>query len=168
MKRASIRAPWIVLCIGLSAIGCEADIGTRDVGERPPPVAVQASALTDVERAYACALLENDAVRARMSGALESKLLSQCDVQGTAGVAAARRAPVRAAGATAEMLAAAAAAAPSADILVNDPALDVDGTTQSETSVAVHGNVVCVAGTTPARALARMASAALDTRSTEA
>lgn len=42
-------------------------------------------------------------------------------------------------------LSAAAFASSGTDILVNDPALDVGGSTQSETSIAVAGDVVCIA-----------------------
>jgi hypothetical protein len=93
----------------------------------------------------ACVLLDQPLARRRMSGSFETHLLRKC---GRIAAPAARSLPAPLSGEPAAG-AAGGGSAPlqngGADILVNDPALDTGGTTQSETSVVAHGNVVCVA-----------------------
>ncbi len=80
-----------------------------------------------------CTLLTDPAMRIQISGALETKLMIQCGE-----ITQATLDQIRSQGP-------AAVEAPGADTLVNDPAQDSGGTTQSETSVVVSGNNVCAA-----------------------
>jgi hypothetical protein len=70
-----------------------------------------------------------------MSGPFENKLLVRCG-----------KAPLnKLASRPAARLAPEIAALPGEDILVNNPALDVGGSIQSETTTAANGNIVCSA-----------------------
>ena len=80
-----------------------------------------------------------------MSAALERKLAVMCGLAKPAPASAATQTlppSQRLQGLAARV---ARASTPGSDILVNNPALDVGGTTQSETSLVVVGNVVCAA-----------------------
>jgi hypothetical protein len=96
-----------------------------------------------------CALLDQPFVRRRMSGAYETHLLQTCgrtlkrSVSGKQAPGA--RASAAAQGEPLPRPSAAALDAGNIDILVNDPSLDQGGTTQSETTIVAHGNVVCAA-----------------------
>ncbi len=99
-----------------------------------------------------CGLLQDQEERALLSGAFEFKLMRQC---GEISAEAPPQAAVQSEELVQGPAQAAAALGPTTDILVNNPALDTghidghpqhaSGTTQSETSVAVNGNVVCAA-----------------------
>ncbi len=126
---------WVV--VGL--VGC-GDIPTEDSGFAKPGEARQTSALS-ASAADGCSLLDNPTVRRRMSGAVETGLLRACGRM----PAVAKRPPV-VAGEPSGSISLAAAATTGTDVRVNDPAFDTDvNFTQSETSVAAVGNVVCVA-----------------------
>ena len=130
-----------VVCVSL--VACSAKEPAEPVEKDAPRAAPRAADVKPTLRASfdGCGLLENPDVRLRMSDALERKLRFMCE--GAPGVEAAREQHVLGA----EKPATETLAAPFAgtDILINDPALDVGGTTQSETSVAAFGNVVCAA-----------------------
>jgi hypothetical protein len=121
------RARTPLLLAGV-LVGC----GTTQTDERT------ATERSSIERAEACRLLEDRDARALMSGALEIKLKELCfgavaspDVAGSSAAPPAGKSLLEELGGN--------------DILVNDPSLDTGGSTQSETSVAAFGNVVCAA-----------------------
>src|SRR4051794_15265033 len=127
-------AGWVVA--GL--VGC-GDIPTEDSGFAKPGEARQISALS-ASAPDGCSLLDNPSVRSRMSGALEAGLVRACGRM----PAGARTQPT-VAGVSPGSISLAAAAATGTDVRVNNPAFDTDvNFTQSETSVAAAGNVVCV------------------------
>jgi hypothetical protein len=97
-----------------------------------------ASEHSSLERDQACRLLEDGGARALMSAALEMRLKEQCFGPVARPSAVGREGATRAPEALAEALG-------GNDIRINDPSLDTTGSTQSETSVAAFGNVVCAA-----------------------
>jgi hypothetical protein len=109
-------------------VGC----GTQQGGERT------GSQRSSLEREQACQILEDRDARLLMSGALEIKLKELCFGPIARPVVAGREAapPIR--GPLTEAIG-------GNDILINNPSLDTGGSTQSETSVAAFGNVVCAA-----------------------
>ena len=93
----------------------------------------------------ACQAFSDPARRAHMSAALERKLAIMCGLTKPAPASATTQTSPpsqRLQGLAARV---ARASTPGGDIPVSNPALDVGGTTQSETSLAVVGNVVCAA-----------------------
>jgi hypothetical protein len=122
--------------LALTALGCGHEL--------EPGTAEPAEARQELVHAPAdptCALLEDPEIRMRMSGAFESRLLRRCAVASGRQTPATKlegRVGPRPEGEQLLQLA-------GTDVLVNDPALDVGGTTQSETSMVAVGNVVCAA-----------------------
>jgi hypothetical protein len=102
------------------------------------------SSLATAEEFDPCSLLQDQEQRALLGGALELKLMNLC---GEISAEEAQESQAKIPGEAQLQAAPSAAAAvgPAADILLNNPALDVGGTTQSETSVAVNGSTVCAA-----------------------
>jgi hypothetical protein len=86
-----------------------------------------------------CSLLQNPDERALLSGAFEIKLMNLCG-EITDEEIQQRKEKVQG-----EAWLEALATGPGVDVLVNNPASDTGGTTQSETSVAVNGSTVCAA-----------------------
>lgn len=142
------RSTWIgvLLCIASFGFGCSSSEKRRGQTEASAhgeqalstPSGSAAGATAGAANP-ACALLDNPLSRKKLGGALENKLLITCG--------RAQRSPqaVPSTARTAKAQARALAAAPGTDIGVNNPALDIGGSTQSETSVVAVGNVVCVA-----------------------
>src|SRR5581483_2710417 len=137
-RRSAIElfmAGWVVIGVA----DC-ADI-SNDSGVDRSAVAGQTSGLSAAATG-GCSLLDDPSVRRRMSGGLEAGLLRAC---GRMPVGP-RRQPAAPGEPSASAPLTEAAAATGTDVRVNDPALDTDQNfTQSETTVAVAGNVVCVA-----------------------
>ena len=88
-----------------------------------------------------CELLENPDVRQRLSGALESALMRSCGQAAAPAPDSARKVKPR----LRESVPSVTTGVGSSDVLINDPSLDSGGTIQSETTVAVHGDVICAA-----------------------
>ena len=109
------------------------------LGTASAPLSRSTPSRSTPSRATGCELLENPEIRERLSGTLESALMRSCEPSTRTPRALERRSP------TPLGAAAPSAEAGATDVLVNDPSLDVDGTTQSETSMVVHGNVICIA-----------------------
>jgi hypothetical protein len=138
-----------LVCVSL--VGCGAKEGSEEVkksaeraaepGDRDLRSAAAAGPRLRAS-AMGCELLDNPEVRLSMSSALERKLLLLCGAMPGAEAGAAQR-DLGARAPAAEAFAAPLAAG--TDIPLNDPALDIGGTTQSETSVVAFGNVVCAA-----------------------
>jgi hypothetical protein len=111
------------------------------------------------QRAYTadadpCSLLQDPVTKGKMSAALERKLMLLCgeatreelyqrrrEIVGEAAIQPPYVPDIVAGKATTES----EIAAPGTDILVNNPALDTGGTTQSETTIVAVGNIVCAA-----------------------
>lgn len=136
--------------------GCGAPDGEHEVGsaglessnaERAArPTVSEQGTLAAASPKY-CSVLDDTASRQRMSGALELKLLQACGKGGQVPAPALNVAPRRAMprfDRNAEWPLALAAELGD-DIRVNDPDLDTGGSTQSETTVAAAGDVVCAA-----------------------
>src|SRR5687767_4274919 len=123
---------WGVLlgCAGL--LGCGASEDSTKESNSSTAVALTAAA-------PACALLDDPAVRSRISGALETKLALECDPVATAARSTRAAEPGR------RLRSGAALAELGTDIAVSDPSLDIGGSTQSESSIVANGNVVCAA-----------------------
>lgn len=129
LNRVSLLMGWGIW----GAVGCGQSADTPDANEQESlQLGRHSQALTK-----ACSLLDDPSKRRRMSGAFEISLLRRC------GLASAP--PRRLRSAIPSRSAPLTNALGGNDILLNNPALDIGGTTQSETTVAVHGNVVCVA-----------------------
>ncbi|NIS71474.1 MAG: hypothetical protein GTO12_21825, partial [Proteobacteria bacterium] len=86
-----------------------------------------------------CSLLRDTEKRSLISGALEIKLMLRCG-EITVEELTERLQEIRG---DADVLPPSVPEALAVDILVNDPASDVGGTTQSETSIVVVGNTIC-------------------------
>jgi hypothetical protein len=142
-----------VFC-GILAVGC----GAPEERTAQPHGAKSTSGLSISAAARAtltpssCGLLDNALARRRMGSALEGKLLVQCgraprSPQITPVLPSLR--PHFSTPSTPQFGAAsrvrALAEAPAGNILVNNPALDTGGSTQSETTVVAVGKVVCAA-----------------------
>ncbi|MFZ5893603.1 MAG: hypothetical protein ACOY0T_21250 [Myxococcota bacterium] len=132
--------PSFLVGLGLCLLGVACG-SSETGGSRQEPSSRATRALTSAPAATTnadCSLLDNPATRSKLGGALENKLLIAC---GRAQRSAQGAPPVRSTPSAARAL----AAAPGSDIPVSNPSLDVGGSTQSETSAASAGNVVCVA-----------------------
>jgi hypothetical protein len=154
-RRGRRRARWIAL-LYLSGAGCMAPAGdggavggAREAVERAQSAlsasGAAASASVPGPLDPACRAYGDPARRAHMSAALERKLAVMCGLAKPAPASAASQTlppSQRLQGLAARV---ARASTPGGDIPVNNPAPDVGGTTQSETSLAVVGNVVCAA-----------------------
>lgn len=107
------------------------------------PVKTAAPALVQAPK-VACRLLDDPKTRQRLSFALEHKLLVECG-RATRSPRATPSPLLKGSDGIRNLAEGALPAAPGTDILVNDPSLDVGGSTQSETSVVAVGSVVCAA-----------------------
>jgi hypothetical protein len=120
---------------GLFLAGCGAEGGSEAPSTPSAMIARQGlSAEPDLDQA--CARLADPSVSARMSGALESALAEACGISTP-------KPEVRLRPRVARRAALAVEGVP--NIAVSDPSLDIGGSTQSETSVVAHGDVVCAA-----------------------
>jgi hypothetical protein len=132
-----VMAGWLVV----GAVGC-ADPSAEDSGVEKMGEARRTSGLSASTK-DACALLDDPSIRRRMSGGLETGLLRAC---GRVPTEARNQSRVSGQPSGSTPLAAAPAAITGTDVRVNNPAFDTDvNFTQSETSVAVAGNTICVA-----------------------
>ncbi len=132
MKR-TMRTPLAVIACLVPVVGS----ASAQAPAAPPveqPVSVQ-KLPADRPVRDPCSLLQSPAMRMMLSGAFETKLMIQCGEIPPYALQQ-RRETVWDDGFEALL---------GADILVNDPTLDVGGTTQSETSVVAVGNTVCAA-----------------------
>jgi hypothetical protein len=108
-----------------------------------PGFLVVFSSLVTAEESDPCSLLQDQDERVLLSGALEIKLMKLCG-EITAADLQQSQTEVQAETLRQAVAPALATSGSAIDILLNDPALDVIGTTQSETSIAVNGSTVCV------------------------
>ncbi len=107
---------------------------------------VALAAFVRVSEVYAegpdgCSLLNDPEIRVKMSNALEMKLMIQCGEISQEELDQ-RRSEVSD---DASVITPSDIGALGADILVNNPAMDTGGTTQSESTIVVVGSVVCAA-----------------------
>src|SRR5687768_4532 len=117
---------------GLFLAGCGAEDGSESKSQLGELSARQGLSV-EPDLDGACARLADPSVSARMSGALESALAEACGVSTP-------KPEVRLRPRVARRAAPAMEGVP--NIAVSNPSLDIGGSTQSETSIVAHGNVV--------------------------
>lgn len=142
VRMSGIRAACLIAACG-GSVACTSEPGGAAPGEATELAALR-QPLVD-----GCLLLDQPLTRQRMSGSFETHLLRKCGRLSSPAARFRGRPPVGEGLRPDRVLEGGDAADSSesggVDILVNDPSLDTGGTTQSETSVVAHGNVVCVA-----------------------